>query len=139
MPRIASVIVLAATTTLTGTANARDFITRISDTAWSVNGRMIQRMGNLVMWDTGSASITPQGAVGRNFDTIPGVIPGNPYGMFGESGFGTPGFVNSGFGDCSCTPSWNRRLPSLHSISPDPLGPYRPSRTPSTSGGLGRW
>jgi hypothetical protein len=34
MPRIASVIVLAAATL---TANARDFITRISDTAWSIN------------------------------------------------------------------------------------------------------
>jgi hypothetical protein len=129
MPRIASVIVLAAAATLTATASARDFITRISDTAWSVNGRMVQRMGNLVMWDTGSALITPSGVYGRNFDTIPGVIPGNPYGMFGESGFG----------DCSCTPSWNRRLPSLNSISPDPLRPYRPSRVPSTFGELGRW
>jgi hypothetical protein len=134
MSRIASAIVLAAAATLTATANARDFITRISDTAWSVNGRMVQRMGNLVMWDTGSAFITPQGAFGRNFDTIPGVIPGNPYGMFGESGFGNPGF-----GDCTCTPSWQRRLPSLNSISPDPLRPYRPSRAPSTRGGLGRW
>jgi hypothetical protein len=134
MPRIASVIVLAAAATLTATASARDFITRISDTAWSVNGRMVQRMGNLVMWDTGSALITPSGVYGRNFDTIPGVIPGNPYGMFGESGFG-----NQGFGDCTCTPSWERRLPSLNSISPDPLGPYRPSRVPSTFGGLGRW
>jgi hypothetical protein len=95
---------------------------------------MVQRMGNLVMWDTGSALITPSGVYGRNFDTIPGVIPGNPYGMFGEPGFGDPGF-----GDCSCTPSWNRRLPSLNAISPDPLGPYRPSRVPSTFGGLGRW
>jgi hypothetical protein len=100
---------------------------------------MVQRMGNLVMWDTGSAFITPQGAFGRNFDTIPGVIPGNPYGMFGESGFGSTDFGDPGFGDCSCTPSWNRRLPSLNSISPDPLGPYRPSRVPSTRGGLGRW
>jgi hypothetical protein len=134
MPRIASVIVLAAAATLTATASARDFITRISDTAWSVNGRMVQRMGNLVMWDTGSALITPSGVYGRNFDTIPGVIPGNPYGMFGESSFGDPGF-----GDCSCTPSWNRRLPSLNSVSPDPLGPYRPTRVPSTRGELGRW
>jgi hypothetical protein len=139
VPRIASAIVLAAAATLTATANARDFITRISDTAWSVNGRMVQRMGNLVMWDTGSAFITPQGAVGRNFDTIPGVIPGNPYGMFGESGFGITGFGDPGFGDCTCTPSWNRRLPSLNSISPDLLRPYRPSRVPSTRGGLGRW
>ena len=134
MPRIASVIVLAAAATLTATASARDFITRISDTAWSVNGRMVQRMGNLVMWDTGSALITPIGVYGRNFDTIPGVIPGNPYGMFGESSFGDPGF-----GDCSCTPSWNRRLPSLNSISPDPLRPYRPSGLSSTNGELGRW
>jgi hypothetical protein len=134
MPRIASVIVLAAAATLTATANARDFITRISDTAWNVNGRMVQGLGNMVIWNDGNALFTPSGVYGRNFDTIPGVIPGNPYGMFGESGFGDPGF-----GDCSCTPSWNRRLPSLNSISPNPLRPYRPSCVPSTRGGLGRW
>jgi hypothetical protein len=134
MPRTASVIVLTATATLTATADARDFITRISDTAWSVNGRMVQRMGNLVMWDTGSALITPSGVYGRNFDTIPGVIPGNPYGMFGESGFGS-----TGFGDCSCTPSWQRRLPSIDSMNVDPLQPFRPANFGPMIGELGRW
>jgi hypothetical protein len=134
MPRIASVIVLAAAATLTGTADAQDFITRISDTAWSVNGQIVQRLGNMVIWNDGYALFTPSGAYGRNFDTIPGVIPGNPYGMFGDSGFGNPGF-----GDCSCSPRWNRRLPSLNSISPEPLRPYRPSGLSSTRGELGRW
>jgi hypothetical protein len=134
MPRIASAIVLAAAATLTATANARDFITRISDTAWSVNGRMVQRMGNLVMWDTGSAFITPQGAFGRNSDTIPGVIPGNPYGMFGGAGLGNPGF-----GDCTSAPSCQGRLPSIDSMNVDPLQPFRPANFGPMIGELGRW
>ena len=133
MPRTTLTATLGLACSLATSAGA-DSIIRITDDFWSVNGRMVQRMGNLVMWDTGSALITPSGVYGRNFDTIPGVIPGNPYGMFGESGFGNPGF-----GDCTCTPSWERRLPSLNSISPDPLRPYRPSRAPSTFGALGRW
>ena len=139
MPRIASTIVLAATATLAANANAQDFVIRVSDTAWNVNGRTVQRFGNMVTWPGGSALFTPSGVYGRNFDTVPGVIPGNPYGMFGASGFGDPGLGNAGFGDCTCTPSWERRLPSLNSVSPDPLRPYRPSRAPSTFGGLGRW
>lgn len=131
MPRIASVIVLAAAATLTATATARDFVTRISDTAWSVNGRMVQRLGNLVMWDTGSAFITPQGAFGRNFDTIPGVIPGNPYGMFGNPG--------TGHGDCRCRGGWQRRLPSIDSMNIDPLQSFRPARFGQMIGELGRW
>jgi hypothetical protein len=133
MSRTTLTATLALACSLAASAGA-DSIIRITDNFWSVNGRPIQRIGNLVLWDKGSAFITPQGAFGRNFDTIPGVIPGNPYGMFGESAFGNPGF-----GDCTCTPSWERRLPSLNSISPDPLRPYRPSRVPSTRGGLGRW
>jgi hypothetical protein len=52
----------------------------------------IKRIGNPVLSATGSAFIAPEGAVGRMLDTIPSVIPGNPYGMFGESGFGNPSF-----------------------------------------------
>jgi hypothetical protein len=95
---------LALGCSLAASAGA-DSIIRITDDFWSVNGRPIQRIGNLVLWDKGSAFITPQGAFGRNFDTIPGVIPRNPYGMFGELSFGNRGFGNPGFGDCSCTPA----------------------------------
>jgi hypothetical protein len=52
MPRIASVIVLAAAT-LAGTADAQDFINRISDTAWNANGQIVQRLGNMVIWNDG--------------------------------------------------------------------------------------
>jgi hypothetical protein len=84
---------LALACSLAASAGA-DSIIRITDNFWSVNGRPIQRIGNVVLWNEGSAFITPQGAFGRNFDTIPGVIPGNPYGMFGNPG--------AGHGDCRC-------------------------------------
>jgi hypothetical protein len=99
MSRTTLIATLALACSLAASAGA-DSIIRITDNFRSVNGRPIQQIGNLVLWDKGSAFITPQSAFGRNFDTIPGIIPGNPYGMFGESGFGNPGF-----GECACTPS----------------------------------
>ena len=103
---------LALACSLAASAGA-DSIIRITDDFWSVNGRPIQRIGNVVLWNEGSAFITPQGAFGRNFDTIPGVIPGNPYGMFGNPG--------TGHGDCRCRGGWQRRLPSIDSMNVDPL------------------
>jgi hypothetical protein len=113
------------------TSAGADSIIRITDDFWSVNGRPIQRIGNLVLWDQGSAFITPQGAFGRNFDTIPGVIPGNPYGMFGNPG--------AGHGDCRCHGGWQRRLPSIETMNIDPLQPFRPADFGPMIGELGRW
>jgi hypothetical protein len=32
----------------------------------------------MVIWNKGNTFFTPSGVCGGNFDTIPGVIPGNP-------------------------------------------------------------
>jgi hypothetical protein len=105
MPRIASVIVLAAAAMLTGTADAQDFVTRISETAWNVNGQIVQRLGNMVIWNDGYALFTPSGAYGRNFDTIPGVIPGDHYGMFGDPAPDTATAAATAASSAACPPS----------------------------------
>jgi hypothetical protein len=130
MSRTTLTATLALACSLAASAGA-DSIIRITDDFWSVNGQPIQRIGNVVLWNEGSAFITPQGAFGRNFDTIPGVIPGNPYGMFGSPG--------AGHGDCGCHGSWQRRLPSIDSINVDPLQPFRPADFGPMIGELGRW
>ena len=113
------------------TSAGADSVIRITDNFWSVNGRPIQRIGNVVLWNEGSAFITPQGAFGRNFDTIPGVIPGNPYGMFENPG--------AGHGDCRCHGGWQRRLPSIETMNVDPLQPFRPADFGPMIVELGRW
>ena len=130
MPRTTLAATLALACSLAASAGA-DSVIRITDNFWSVNGRPIQRIGNVVLWNEGSAFITPQGAFGRNFDTIPGVIPGNPYGMFGNPG--------AGHGDCRCHGGWQRRLPSIDSMNVDPLQPFRPADFGPMIGELGRW
>ena len=130
MSRTTLAATLALACSLAASAGA-DSIIRITDNFWSVNGRPIQRIGNVVLWNEGSAFITPQGAFGRNFDTIPGVIPGNPYGMFGNP--------CTGHGDCRCHDGWQRRLPSIDSMNVDPLQPFRPADFGPMIGELGRW
>ena len=130
MHRTTLTATLALACSLAASAGA-DSIIRITDNFWSVNGRPIQRIGNVVLWNEGSAFITPQGAFGRNFDTIPGVIPGNPYGMFGNPG--------AGHGDCRCHGGWQRRLPSIETMNVDPLQPFRPADFGPMIGELGRW
>jgi hypothetical protein len=130
MSRTTLTATLALACSLAASAGA-DSIIRIADDFWSVNGRPIQRIGNVVLWNEGSAFITPQGAFGRNFDTIPGVIPGNPYGMFGSPG--------TGHGDCRCHGGWQRRLPSIESMNVDQLQPFRPADFGPMIGELGRW
>ena len=130
MPRTTLAATLALACSLAASAGA-DSVIRITDNFWSVNGRPIQRIGNVVLWNEGSAFITPQGAFGRNFDTIPGVIPGNPYGMFGNPG--------TGHGDCRCHGGWQRRLPSIDSMNVDPLQPFRPADFGWMIGEPGRW
>jgi hypothetical protein len=130
MSRTMLTATLALACSLAASAGA-DSIIRITDDFWSVNGRPIQRIGNVVLWNEGSAFITPQGAFGRNFDTIPGLIPGNPYGMFGNPG--------AGHGDCRCHGGWQRRLPSIESMNVDPLRPFRPADFGPMIGELGRW
>ena len=124
MSRTTLTATIALAWSLAASAGA-DSIIRITDDFWSVNGRPIQRIGNVVLWNEGSAFITPQGAFGRNFDTIPGVIPGNPYGMFGNPGTGHGG--------------WQRRLPSIETMNVDPLQPFRPADFGPMIGELGRW
>ena len=63
MSRTTLTATLALACSLATSAGA-DSIIRITDNFWSVNGRPIQRIGNVVLWNEGSAFITPQGAFG---------------------------------------------------------------------------
>jgi hypothetical protein len=84
------------------TSAGADSIIRITDDFWSVNGRPIQRIGNLVLWDKGSAFITPLGAFGRNFDTIPGVIPVTPTACSGARAPATATAAATAAGSAAC-------------------------------------
>lgn len=120
---------IAVTATLSLTAGiAGDFAQLVGDGFWIVNGQPVRRSGNTYTWPGGFARVEPTMIFGHNIDSMPGVIPGNPWGLAGD-------------GTCGC-PSLGPWAPATRDPWAPQRRPYRPRRTLNDYGlgrGLGRW
>lgn len=89
---------------------AGDFAQLVGDGFWIVNGQPVLRSGNTFVWPGGFARVEPTMIYGHNIDSVPGVIPGNPWGLAGD-------------GNCGCPSPWGS-LPTT--LMPSSLVPPRP-------------
>ena len=82
---------IALTATLALTAGiAGDFAQLVGDGFWIVNGQPVRRSGNTYTWSGGFATVEPTMIFGHDIDSMPGVIPGNPWGLAGDAHCGCP-------------------------------------------------
>jgi hypothetical protein len=76
---------LALTATLSLTAGiAGDFAQLVGDGSWIVNRQPVRHSGNTYIWPGGFARVEPTMIFGPNIDSMPDVIPGNPWGLDGN-------------------------------------------------------
>jgi len=65
----------------TAPATAQDLAVPIGNT-WFVNGQPVSDWGWFVQWPGGAVNRYPGGMIGgHGLDTVPGILPGNPWGM----------------------------------------------------------
>ena len=62
-------------------AAAQDLAIPVGST-WFVNGKPVSDFGWFVMWPGGAVNRYPGGMIGgHGLDTVPGILPGNPWGL----------------------------------------------------------